>query len=259
VAWTFPLETRLIRCPERQVGVWIPVPLSARLGELARIGYDAWAPTTRKEVLSALLLAASADGKKLKRLLDGYTRALVADAFVGGAEQWRFLYPPGSPGPAPQRSLFDAREGEPPHAERVADPNEQLSTTRAYRMGMLVSSPLAGRLELLVRAADEAGVRTTRKDMIAALVLSAPADAAKIAKQLSRYWHGTVSDALIPGLPEDPIVSLPQRHVRLSPEEKPMRGERRAARPGAAEQSSERRLPPGTKRSRPAKIRLPRG
>jgi hypothetical protein len=210
-----PLTQRLIDCPEREIGVWLPMPLSARLDGLARIGRYAWAPTSRKEVVSALLLAGSPNEKKLKLSLERYHGARVADAVVAGIEEWRFLFAPNARGPRVQLSLLEA--GMPPVEEPVANPAEQLAAARAYRTGMLVDSPLAGRLELLVQIADEAGMKTTRKDLVAALILDAPTDGAKLAKQLARYWHATVADAVIPGLPADAIVALTRQRPPRAP------------------------------------------
>jgi hypothetical protein len=200
------LDLRLIDCPERQVGVWLPVPISARLDALARIGYRAWAPTTRKEVVSALLLDARADSKWLRAVLERFSRALVADALVPGEQEWRFLYPPGSPGPRRQLALDEALEQ--PSEAPFAEPGEPLPLARAYRIGMLVASPLSGRLSLLVTVARDSGIRTNRKDVLAALVLASPTEGRKLAVALERYWHGTVSDALIPGLSEDPVRNV---------------------------------------------------
>jgi hypothetical protein len=254
MAYHLPLEQRLIDCPEREIGVWLPMPLSARLDGLARIGHYAWAPTTRKEIISALLLAGSANGKKLKLLFKQYDAARVLDVFVEGIEQWRFLYAPNARGPRVQLSLFE--ESMPPDEEPVADPTERLATARAYRTGMLIDSPLAGRLDLLVQVAAEAGMKATRKDLLAALILDANTDGAKLAKQLARYWHGTVGDAVIPGLPTDPIVSWPERRTARDRRERAERAQREAK---AAKPRHEPVAPPGARRSVPRTVRVSPG
>jgi hypothetical protein len=252
-----PLDTRLIQCPERPVGVWLPVPLSARLDALTEIGKYAWAPATRKELMSALLLDAPRDGKKLKRILGRYANAIVADAFLEGVEEWRFLYMPNSRGPRKELPLFEDRRR--PTEKPVAVRDEVLSTARTYRIGILVEAPLAGRLELLVEAAEAAGITTTRKDLIAALVLDAPVEGAKLAKRLARYWHATVSDAVIPGMPADPVLALPDTAARIGSREKADREAEREARRKSKRKSvpPTGSLPRGATRARPKRVPPP--
>ncbi len=204
-----PADTRLYRCPERQVGTQLPIPLSARLDALSGVGTDAWAPTTRKEVLCAVMLAFPPTTRALRKTLKGYRSAKVADAVVERwVQEWRFFYPPGSPGPRTQYSLFEEvpeKPDPPPHCY----PSEPLSTAATYRIGMIIPSPLAGRIDLLVELANAAGLRTTRQELVAAAILAAPTDGTRLARQLHAYWHGTAADAVIAEQPTAPIFKRP--------------------------------------------------
>jgi hypothetical protein len=206
---TIPADWRLYRCPERQIGTQLPIPLSTRLDALAGIGNKAWAPTTRKEVLCAVMLALPPTTRALRKTLNGYQSATVADAFVEGWEDWRFLYPPTSPGPRVQLNLFQ----EVPVPEPHCDPGELLSTAAAYRIGMIIASPLAGRIDLLVELVNSAGQRTTRKELIAAAILAAPLDETRLARQLHTYWHATAADTAIAGQPTESIFEWPSPHT----------------------------------------------
>jgi hypothetical protein len=210
VSLEIPADSRLYRCPELQIGTQLPIPLSARLDALAKIGTDAWAPTTRKEVLGAVMLAFPPTIRALRKALNAYRTARVADAIVEGwLEEWRYFYPPGSAGPRTQYSLFEEvpQEPEPPPQ---CDPSELLSTAAAYRIGMVIPSPLAARIDLLVKLANTAGLRTTRQELVAAAILAATTDQSRLARQLHAYWHGTAGDAAIAGQPAEAIFKWPE-------------------------------------------------
>ena len=204
-----PADTRLYRCPERQIGTQLPIPLSARLDALAGVGTDAWAPTTRKEVLCAVMLAFPPTPRALRKTLNAYRSAKVADAVVERwVQEWRFFYPPGSPGPRTQYTLFEKvppKPDPPPHCY----PSEPLSTAATYRIGMIIPSPLAGRIDLLVELANAAGLRSTRQELVAAAILAAPTDGTRLARQLHAYWHATAADAVIAGQPDKSIFEPP--------------------------------------------------
>lgn len=97
-------DASLASCAEFQIGVGVPGPLSARLDALVKLANGAAANTSRKEVLAALLLAASDEPDLLADLVRTYRTARVEDAIIGGAERDRFLRPePARAGPRPRR------------------------------------------------------------------------------------------------------------------------------------------------------------
>lgn len=88
--------------PEFQVGLSLPGPLSGRLDLLLAIADEAGQPTSRKELVAALLLAAPADADELARLILRYRRARVADAIIDGENAGRILSPTRPPGRRPR-------------------------------------------------------------------------------------------------------------------------------------------------------------
>ena len=210
----YPPHVRLFRCQPREIGVYLPIPLSGRLDALVEIAKDAWAPVMRKEVMSALLLDAKAEDRWLRLVLSRYRKARVSDAFVSGWSEDFFLWPPDDRGPRPLRLWGDDGEAFPPEDSPPVHRDEALAAAADYRIGMPVPSPLAGRLDLLLRIAAEGGAATTRKDLLAALILDAPIHGAKLAAKLRKYWHATVADAVIAGQPTEPIFEWPHERTR---------------------------------------------
>jgi hypothetical protein len=98
-------ETSLASCPEFRIGVGVPGPLSVRLDALVEFANSAGANTSRKEVVAAVLLAASSEPQVLAELVRTYRTARVADAMVKDVGEDRFLRPEPAPtGPRPRRS-----------------------------------------------------------------------------------------------------------------------------------------------------------
>lgn len=72
--------------------------------------------------------------------------------------------------------------------------------------------PLDGLLDRLVAAADEAGQKTTRKELAAALLLAAPRDGQPLANLVTEYRKATVAHVLSEAVSgEDPIPFQIQR------------------------------------------------
>jgi hypothetical protein len=98
-------EALLASCAEFRIGVGLPGPLSGRLDVLVERANGAGANTSRKEVLAAVLLAASADPEVLADLVRRYRTASVEAAIIEDADRSRFLRPqPGPAGPRPRRT-----------------------------------------------------------------------------------------------------------------------------------------------------------
>lgn len=75
-------DLRLDGSPDRQVSFRIPLALDQRLDALVERAVEAGERTNRREVLSALLFAAQADGQQLGTILRTYRRASVGDAVL---------------------------------------------------------------------------------------------------------------------------------------------------------------------------------
>jgi hypothetical protein len=67
------------RCERVQASFSWPSPVDARLNDLVELAIDAGAEDrlSRMELLSALIVGASANGQELRRLLDAYRGATV--------------------------------------------------------------------------------------------------------------------------------------------------------------------------------------
>lgn len=90
---------------EDQINVSIPRPLNARLDALVELTNAAGENTSRKEIVSALLLTAPEDGATLAERVRIFRTAGARDATVSGYDEAFFLNPsPRGPGPRPRRS-----------------------------------------------------------------------------------------------------------------------------------------------------------
>lgn len=85
-------------------------------------------------------------------------------------------------------------------------PEDRLADADAFQIGIAIPGPLSARLDLLVQRARDSGERTSRKELLAALILAGPESEATISRLLRRYRHATVADAFIAG--EDPTEFL---------------------------------------------------
>ena len=75
-------DTRLIDLEERSVGLALSIPLSERLDELVRLVETSGDRTSRKELVAALILAATPDGVDLAGRIRSYRKALARDAML---------------------------------------------------------------------------------------------------------------------------------------------------------------------------------
>src|SRR5260370_39416383 len=78
-----PVSARLKKCPDVAAGIRWPFPLEERIKQLVSLVEDeAGENTTKTEVISALILAAPANGEQLAGLLRRYRLASVGDAII---------------------------------------------------------------------------------------------------------------------------------------------------------------------------------
>jgi|tagenome__1003787_1003787.scaffolds.fasta_scaffold20684483_2 hypothetical protein len=79
----FDLNERLNEARERSVGVQMPVPLHERVDQLCDLLHDTGhRRPSKREMLSALVLAAPTDADELEAMLRAYHGAYVRDALV---------------------------------------------------------------------------------------------------------------------------------------------------------------------------------
>jgi hypothetical protein len=77
-----------------------------------------------------------------------------------------------------------------------------LTSSPEFRIGVGVPAPLTGRLDGLVELADEEGAKTSRKELLGALLLAAPTDGKRLAGLVRDYRMANVAEAVIPDQPE---------------------------------------------------------
>jgi hypothetical protein len=90
-------------CPEFQVGLSLPGPLTGRLDGLVELAHAAGERTNRKEIVSALLLAAPESPQGIADTIRRYRAATVRDAMIEGQDEQRFRDPDRPSGPRPRK------------------------------------------------------------------------------------------------------------------------------------------------------------
>src|SRR5437899_2889722 len=95
-------DARLQDAPDAQIGVSIPAPLSARLDGLVERAREAGDPTSRKELLAALILGAPDSGDKLSKSLRRFRLARIEEALLPG-QDISAAVERRPPGPRPRR------------------------------------------------------------------------------------------------------------------------------------------------------------
>ena len=81
-----PPETPLPSCPERSVGLSLPVPINARLDLLVELAEQAGERTSRKEIVATCILAAPDGADELVRWLRIYRRSSADATATSGAK-----------------------------------------------------------------------------------------------------------------------------------------------------------------------------
>jgi hypothetical protein len=90
-------------------------------------------------------------------------------------------------------------------------PDAQLRACPEFRIGIGMPAPLSGRLDGLVELADSEGASTSRKELLAALLLAAPEKGAELADLVRRYRTASVAEAMIAGQADARFLRLERR------------------------------------------------
>src|SRR6266540_119280 len=80
-----PPETPLPSCPERSIGLSLPVPINARLDLLVELAEQAGERTSRKEIVAACILGSPDTADELVRWLRIYRRSPADGGLDTGA------------------------------------------------------------------------------------------------------------------------------------------------------------------------------
>jgi hypothetical protein len=71
-----------------------------------------------------------------------------------------------------------------------------LADCRERGVGLVLSDPISDRVDHLVDCVEATGERTSRKEVIASLILDAPPDGAELAARIRRLRLATIGDAV---------------------------------------------------------------
>ena len=83
-----------------------------------------------------------------------------------------------------------------PSELEIVAPDTPLSKCSEVRLGLALPFPISDRIDDLVASAEDIGERTNRKEVIAALVLSASLDGTVIANAIRELRKARAKDAL---------------------------------------------------------------
>lgn len=75
-------------------------------------------------------------------------------------------------------------------------------------VGLALPAPISDRLDELVRLAEAAGERTTRKELVASLILAAPSSGEDVSVLLRTYRRSKARAARIAGSPETETIAV---------------------------------------------------
>lgn len=99
-----PADALLRGLDEHSIGMALSEPISARLDDLVALVEGVGERTNRKELLGALILAATPEGAALAALVHRYRTAEVRDTLVEPGAPSRYVrFPPRRPGPKPRK------------------------------------------------------------------------------------------------------------------------------------------------------------
>lgn len=86
-----------------------------------------------------------------------------------------------------------------------------LRTSEARQSCVVLPVLISNRLDRLVKRLERAGIQTSRKDLIAALILEAPEDPEALVKLSLTYGSATIDAAALEDEPEGTVLNF-ERH-----------------------------------------------
>jgi hypothetical protein len=98
-----PPETPLPSCPERSLGLSLPVPINARIDLLVELAEQAGERTSRKEIVATCILGSPDTADEIVRWLRIYRKSPADSAYTSAAKRGDVLeLRPARPGPRPR-------------------------------------------------------------------------------------------------------------------------------------------------------------
>jgi len=98
-----------------------------------------------------------------------------------------------------------------PRSNVVVNPDARLALCQEQPASLSFVAPINERLDQLVELADEAGARTTRKELLAALILAAPDSAVALRDAVLTYRTSRARDAAVQSDPDRVLELRPHR------------------------------------------------
>jgi hypothetical protein len=96
--------------------------------------------------------------------------------------------------------------------------DDRLRDSHEDQIGVSIPRSLNARLDALVDVANEAGENTSRKEIVAVLILGAPTTGDALLREIKRYRTAAVADAIVEGRDErlflDPTPPRPGPRTR---------------------------------------------
>jgi hypothetical protein len=86
-----------------------------------------------------------------------------------------------------------------------------LSDVEEHHVGLALSHPISHRVDELVRLLEATGERTNRKELMASLILGAPAAGDELAQLVRRYRTAVVRDTLLDPDRGGAVITVPIR------------------------------------------------
>jgi hypothetical protein len=189
----------LRRAPTRQIVAVVPAAINGRLQALISVADEAGVPTSRKELIAAIVHGAPTSPGRLRALIARYRYARVEDAFVLGQSRDLVLNPAKAsvsepPALPPDAMLEDA--GYPLTA------GASLAQGPTIRIGVEIPEPLNPRLDSLVERAKGRHRNLTRQELLAVLILAIQELPKRLTRLLQNYRTASVEATIIKG--DDP-------------------------------------------------------
>jgi hypothetical protein len=185
----------LRRAPARQIVAVVPAAINGRLEALIRVADEAGVPTSRKELVAAIVHGAPTSPGRLRALIARYrsaNSASVDEALVAYQPLDLEVDPLGAP----------VSESPPPLPDAILTESPSPFPGSDVRISVKIPEPLKPRLDSLVKRAKGTHGDLTRQELLAALILSISELPRRLARLLQNYRTASVEATIIKG--DDP-------------------------------------------------------
>ncbi len=103
----------------------------------------------------------------------------------------------------------------------AVDPDAKLRDCAEEQAGVWLPGPLNARLDALVESANDAGENTSRKELLATLLLESPTEGSNLVAAIRRYRTARAREAVPPGVPQARVLGPRDRKPGPRPRRPP--------------------------------------